>query len=309
MQLFAEKSIFKTLLITIISASADVELATQNDDFLENICHHFAMVFHVDNSSTNASIPNNQQSSRTRGSVGSNLKELDPLLFLDALVEVLSGECRLHAKAALRALNMFVETIILLARSKHSGTANNSSASLSTVYGQNSCIQVPVFEQILLRLLHCCYGCTWQAQVGGVMGLGALVNKVPIETVCMFLVQIVRGLVYVLKRLPAHANREQEETSQVLNHVLRVVDNADEAINEFRKRSFQGVVEFLASELFNPNASITVRKNVQSCLSFLANRTGSEVSELLEPLCQPLLQPLIARPLRQKNIEQQVGFF
>ena len=64
--------------------------------------------------------------------------------------------------------------------------------------------------------------------------------------------------------------------------------------------------EFLAQELFNPNASMVVRKNVQACLSLLASRTGSEVSELLEPLYLPLLQPLISRPLRSKNVEQQV---
>jgi transformation/transcription domain-associated protein len=86
------------------------------------------------------------------------------------------------------------------------------------------------------------------------------------------------------------------------------VNNVDEANSEPRKQSFQGVVEFLASELFNPNASVIVRKNVQSCLSLLANRTGSEVSELLEPLYQPLLQPLIIRPLRSRTVEQQVNF-
>jgi transformation/transcription domain-associated protein len=105
-----------------------------------------------------------------------------------------------------------------------------------------------------------------------------------------------------------HANKEQEETNHVLTQVLRVVNNADEANSEPRRQSFQGVVEFLALELFNPNASIVVRKNVQACLSLLASRTGSEVSELLEPLYLPLLQPLISRPLRSKNVEQQVSF-
>ncbi|XP_078446328.1 phosphatidylinositol 3- and 4-kinase family protein with FAT domain-containing protein isoform X2 [Wolffia australiana] len=328
-QLMAEKTVFKTLLMTVIAASAEADLATPNDDFLENVCHHFAMIFHVDGPIVNASGTNVQQqlgsstfgpsnypSSRPRTTMSFNLKELDPLIFLDALVEVLAGDNRQHANASLRALNLFVETIILLVRSKHSGAVNPkglssnplmvSSPSLNVSYLQPG-LRIPVFEQLLPRLLHCCYGCTWQAQIGGVMGLGALVNKVPVETICVFLVRIVRALVYVLKRLPSHANKEQEETSQVLNHVLRVVDNADEAINEFRRQNFQGVVEFLASELFNPNASISVRKNVQSCLSFLANRTGSEVSELLEPLYQPLLQPLIMRPLRLKNIEQQVG--
>ncbi|KAG0495759.1 hypothetical protein HPP92_000450 [Vanilla planifolia] len=143
--------------------------------------------------------------------------------------------------------------------------------------------------------------------MGGVMGLGALVGKVSVETLCIFQVRIVRGLIFVLKRLPIHANKEQEETSQVLTQVLRVVNNIDEANHEHRKQSFQGVIEFLSCELFNPNASIVVRRTVQSCLALLANRTGSEVSELLDPLYPPLLQPLIMRPLRSKTVEQQVG--
>ena len=72
--------------------------------------------------------------------------------------------------------------------------------------------------------------------------------------------------------------------------------------------SFRGVVEFLATEMFNPNSSINVRKIVQSCLALLASRTGSEVSELLEPLYQPLLQPLIVRPLRAKTVDQQASY-
>lgn len=141
------------------------------------------------------------------------------------------------------------------------------------------------------------------------MGLGALVGKVTVDTLCPFQVKIVRGLVYVLKKLPIYASKEQEETSQVLTQVIRVVNNVDEANSEPRRQSFQGVVEFLASELFNPNSSNIVRKNVQSCLAILASRTGSEVSELLEPLYQPLLQPLIMRPLRSKTVDQQVFFF
>ncbi|EHA8588761.1 hypothetical protein COCNU_scaffold006566G000100 [Cocos nucifera] len=327
-QLMAEKSVFKTLLMTTIAASADPELQDANDEFVINVCRHFAMLFHVDYSPANSSVTIGHQvgsvlsssgnmNSRSRGSTSSNLKELDPLIFLDALVDVLSSENRLHAKAALNALNVFNETLLFLARAKHTGVPSSrcgpgtpmmvSSPSLNPVYSPPPSVRVPVFEQLLPRLLHCCYGSTWQAQIGGVMGLGALVGKVSVETLCIFQVRIVRGLIYVLKRLPVHANKEQEETSQVLSQVLRVVNNVDEANNEARRNSFQGVVEFLAMELLNPNASIIVRKNVQSCLALLASRTGSEVSELLEPFYQPLLQPLIMRPLRMKNIEQQVG--
>ncbi|RWW64341.1 hypothetical protein BHE74_00028432 [Ensete ventricosum] len=61
---------------------------------------------------------------KSRGST-SNLKELDPLIFLDALVEVLASENRLHAKAALNALSMFAETLLFLARAKHNGVLSS----------------------------------------------------------------------------------------------------------------------------------------------------------------------------------------
>ncbi|XP_040962395.1 transformation/transcription domain-associated protein [Gossypium hirsutum] len=317
-QLLAEKSVFKILLMTIVAASAEPDLNDPKDDFVTNICRHFAMTFHMDQSSTNAStVSSSVGSSRSRSTSSSNLKELDPLIFLDALVDVLADENRFHAKAALSALNVFAETLLFLARSKHADLLMSrggpgtpmivSSPSMNPVYSPPPSVRIPVFEQLLPRLLYCCYGSKWQAQMGGVMGLGALVGKVTVETLCLFQVRIVRGLVYVLKRLPIYASKEQEETSQVLTQVLRVVNNVDEANNEPRRQSFQGVVEFFASELFNPNASIIVRKNVQSCLALLASRTGSEVSELLEPLHQPLLQPLIMRPLRAKTVDQQVG--
>lgn len=319
----AEKSVFKILLMTIIAASAEPDLHDPKDEYVVNVCRHFAIVFHIENASTNTSNssaplggPLLSSSTKSRNSASSNLKELDPMIFLDALVDVLADENRIHAKAALSALNLFAETLLFLARSKHNDILMSrggpgtpmivSSPSMSPVYSPPPSVRVPVFEQLLPRLLHCCYGSTWQAQIGGVMGLGALVGKVTVETLCIFQVRIIRGLVYVLKRLPVFATKEQEETSQVLTQVLRVVNNVDEANSEARRQSFQGVVEFLASELFNANASFNVRKIVQSCLALLASRTGSEVSELLEPLYQPLLQPLIMRPLRSKTVDQQV---
>ncbi|KAL8472429.1 hypothetical protein ACS0TY_029584 [Phlomoides rotata] len=325
-QLMAEKSVFKILLMTIIAASVEPELHEPKDEYVTHICRHFAIIFHVESPAAQSSISstsiggsmlssNSNMGSKLKHST--SLKELDPLIFLDALVEVLADENRLHAKAAWSALNIFAETLLFLANSKHSDALMSrggpstpmivSSPSMSPVYSPPPSIRVPCFEHLLPRLLHCCYGSTWQAQMGGVMGLGALIGKVTVDILCLFQVRIVRGLVFVLKRLPTYATKEQEETSQVLTQVLRVVNNVDEANSEARRQSFHGVIEYLATELFNANSSINVRKIVQSSLALLASRTGSEVSELLEPMHQPLLQPLIMRPLRSKTVEQQVG--
>ena len=122
----------------------------------------------------------------------------------------------------------------------------------------------------------------------------------------------VRALLYVLKRLPAHGTREQEEASQVLTQVLRVVNaNTVNAAggggdDEARRASFQGVLEVLATELFNPAAPQIVRRNVQTCLAFLGSRTAVEVTELLEKVHAPLLAPLLQKQLRTRHIELQV---
>jgi transformation/transcription domain-associated protein len=328
-QLMAERSVFKVLLMTVIAASAEPELKDPKDEFVPNVCRHFSMLFHVDSSSTSPSATSGQLgglmgrgsgglSSVSRSSCHSNLKELDPLIFLDALVDLLVNENRAHAEAALNAMNIFVETLLFLARCKHTVVLTQSSVgtpgapvivtcpSMNPVFTPPPGVHIPVFEQLVPRLLHCCYGSTWQAQMGGVMGLGALVGKVNIETLCLFQVQAVHSLVYVLQRLPQHATKEQAETSQVLTHWLKDVNYADEANSEHHRQSFQRVVYFLAAELFNPNATLIVRKNVHSCLALLASRTGIEVLELLEPLYQTLLQPLIIDPLHSKDIEQQV---
>ena len=73
------------------------------DDFVDNVCRHFAMIFHVDSSSNTTLVvttalggpilaSNVNSSTRLKNSNSSNLKELDPLIFLDALVDVLAHE-------------------------------------------------------------------------------------------------------------------------------------------------------------------------------------------------------------------------
>ncbi|KAA8546492.1 hypothetical protein F0562_002769 [Nyssa sinensis] len=176
-------------------ASADLEIHDPKDEFFVNVCRHFAMTFHVEISSTNTSSSTAplggrmlsssiSVSCKSRNSTCSDLKKLDPLIFLDALADVLAAENRLNAKAALSALNALAETLLFLARSKHTDMLMSrggpgtlmivSSPSVSPVYSPPPSGRIPVFEQLLPRLLHYCYESTWQAQIGGVLGFGAL---------------------------------------------------------------------------------------------------------------------------------------
>jgi transformation/transcription domain-associated protein len=116
-QLLAERTVFKQLLIAVIAASAEPELSDPDDEFVPNLCRHFAMLFTVEPPNP----PGGRGGSRDAGPThppggkrgkneapaqsavqsimaAANLKELDPLLFLDALVAVLADDNREQAK-------------------------------------------------------------------------------------------------------------------------------------------------------------------------------------------------------------------
>lgn len=120
-QLLAERTVFKQLLIAVIAASAEPELSDPDDDFVPNLCRHFAMLFTVEPPNP----PGGRGGSKDAGPAhppggkrgkneppaqsavqsimaAANLKELDPLLFLDALVAVLADDHREQAKVRAR---------------------------------------------------------------------------------------------------------------------------------------------------------------------------------------------------------------
>lgn len=114
-QLLAERTVFKQLLMAVIAASAEPELSDPDDEFVANLCRHFAMLFTVEPPSPPggrgapremppAAPPKRGAKQEGLGPAAqsimasANLKELDPVLFLDALVAVLADENREQAK-------------------------------------------------------------------------------------------------------------------------------------------------------------------------------------------------------------------
>lgn len=87
-QLLAERQVLRQLITTIVAASGDKDLQPEATDYRNGVCRHFALLF-----AAGASTPPNSMAARAdgaqRSSRTSSLKELDPHLFLDALVEVI----------------------------------------------------------------------------------------------------------------------------------------------------------------------------------------------------------------------------
>ena len=73
----------------------------------------------------------------------------------------------------------------------------------------------------MVRAIHCCYGDTWAARLGGVLALEALAKRMPPAQLLQAGVHATKALFAVLRSLPENAVQEQHEITEVLLNVLR----------------------------------------------------------------------------------------
>ena len=233
-------------------------LQDQDDDFLACVCRHFAMLFHLQvvpssgitspslsPSAAKTSASEAGEAAATAGDeagAGSDaqqqqaarhaLRVIDPVVFLDAVVEVLGSNQPSQGKCGLQALAFFLEALLLMAQARltaasASPAANTTAAAAAAGAGAAKVpgihaavtavakspgtpvlvhspstagmmvpptlpgVSLPVVDELLVRLLHACYGMTWQVQMGGVMGIGLLVARVPASMIAPFQVRLV----------------------------------------------------------------------------------------------------------------------
>ncbi|KAK3258235.1 hypothetical protein CYMTET_32712, partial [Cymbomonas tetramitiformis] len=370
-QLLAERSVFKLLLQAVVAASADEDLVADNasgEEFVENVARHMALLYTTGGTAGPPAVH--------KATSPVSLKELDPILFLDALVGVLSEGKLSQQKAALHCLQVLVETLLKLsvARRRHKSAvaalpaapdagatatpmdvtaaaapaaspvpaigaaptpatggspasgAPPSSATGSTAGAAASqpptAPQAPtgvapgstaavaaaaasglqaVFPEIMPRVLHCCYGGKWSSLLGGVMAINTLISSsIPVEFLQSYEPSMVRGLLHVLRRLPEHCTMQAEEVLQVLTKLLKTCNP------EASDRQHQATVRVLTEELFSASSGPAARAAVEMSLKLLAQRTGNEVQELLEPHYLSPLQGVLYRPLQHKPVEAQM---
>lgn len=98
-QLLAERNVLRTLLATVIAGAGNPALRPSAPEFSSGICRHFALLFAAGASSpkTGAALRGQPQVTAPPGSPAgarprsAGLQELDPHIFLDALVDVHPG--------------------------------------------------------------------------------------------------------------------------------------------------------------------------------------------------------------------------
>jgi hypothetical protein len=142
-----ESDIFKKLLTNLFISTGNPKIKDKAEKFLNNICRHFALLF----------ISKSKQ-------VLHPLKDINPDVFLDAIVEVFSFENADYE-------NINVEKYLL-----------NFINTMKIMCNDSEIIeQFHIWEKLVVRLSHCCHQREWNKKIGGCRGIIFLCQNLSIN--------------------------------------------------------------------------------------------------------------------------------
>lgn len=272
---------FKKLLSALffVSANTKSELSVSANFILENIGDHFVYI---------------QVLAQRNHSKDYSFSGLTPNLFLEVLAETTCGPIASHAESALS----------LLART-HS--------KLIKIVAHEKISELPLFFLLVEKLIAYCYGSSFNPKIGACRGLKLLCDfNLGSRWLWMQESRIVRGLLFILKDVPAYATESETRLiSETLLAFLKLCHSPKElpADTELKTKSqyyFNQIMSILISELTNSNT--IVRDVVHSSFELLSKCNGCEVGELLAPHRDRLLLPIFTKPLRALPFSLQIGY-
>ena len=80
-----------------------------------------------------------------------------------------------------------------------------------------------VMDELMPRLIHCCYADKWPQRIGGVAAVSMVVQKLPMAWLQSHMPDVIKAALAVLKHLPSHASLEQAQLLKSLTAVMHLV--------------------------------------------------------------------------------------
>jgi phosphatidylinositol kinase/protein kinase (PI-3 family) len=317
-QLESERHSLKMILSSLITSVSTDSLKSVATELLEQLSTHFALLF------VSHSVPN-----------PSTLMELDPIVLIDAITDVLASENRDHAPAALAAIDLLLDACLKMdpeyvapkedkksglagkgtSSSSSSSTSTSTPASASTASSSTGekdelvegamtpfMLGLPVLTQLVQRLCDVCFKREWYYKVGGCLGIRHLMTRLPTSWIRHHQLAFLQAILFVLKDYPLGATVSvTEDATHTFLKVLRASNSMGGQMAA--EHLLDDALLFLATHLTSTNG--LVRKTIQSALDSLAEWSGSEVTELLEPHKKLILEPILQHPLSRVGTKLQ----
>jgi transformation/transcription domain-associated protein len=280
----AESEVFKSLLSTMLFLVNDTQLQTQAQAFVTTVCRHFALVTLLTNS----------------GYTPDYVRELNPDLFLDAIVDVFCMENNDERNAGEFAMEHFIEVI-----------------DIACSYEDNIVDKLAVWEKLAARFSHCCYQREWYKKCGGCLGIVSLCQNLPLSWVKKHEIEFVKTLLFIIKDSPTHiAMFTIEEAKKALEAVIKICFTGNSTpqttgldiskSNQPDQKKFHDLVLVLVSELSSAHAP--VRKTVQSLIKLVSELSNKSITSLLEPFRVSLNNSIREDRFTGLPVHLQTGF-
>lgn len=258
-KLNAERAALRLLLADAMTASCVENVAAEAKPYVAQLGAHFSTLYVT----------------RRRWNPA-KLLEIDPIVFVDAICDVIASENREHAAGAtLGVRELIVSSKTLL------GDMNEAS----------SC---PIFTVLANRFAALCYKRDWHAKAGGSLGLATLADALDVAWLRTQQVSMLRALFFILKDLqPNVAVGVIEDTAA---SILTIIKSA----NSGRPlEDVSPVAALLTSQL--SNSHLLVRKNAQLSIQMLAESINSDSATVMQQQKQLLEEILFGSVLDQAN--------
>eukprot|EP01122_Echinamoeba_exundans_P011722 TRINITY_DN4764_c0_g1_i1.p1 TRINITY_DN4764_c0_g1~~TRINITY_DN4764_c0_g1_i1.p1 ORF type:complete len:3997 (-),score=987.45 TRINITY_DN4764_c0_g1_i1:701-11338(-) len=238
-KLQAERATLRTLLGDSMIGSTVENVASEAKPYVAQLATHFSALYVT----------------RRRWNPAT-LQEIDPLVFVDAIVDVISAENRDHAAGAVLAVRELITACkSLLASSVDASTS-------------------PVFAILTERFSAQCYKRDWHAKAGGCLGLATLAELLDVQWLRSNQLTMLRALFFILKDLqPTVAVSVLEDTSAAITSIIKLA-NTGLALD-----AVTPIAALFASHL--ANAQLLVRTKAQAGVQTLAEAVGTDAAAVL----------------------------
>lgn len=271
---------FKKLMssLFVIVSKSDSKLNHKAKDVLTNICDRFIIV---------------QILSQRNQAKDYSFTGITPNLLIEVFSEVICGPIDTQ-------LNFAIELTSYLY------------SKLASVIASEKISDLPLFYLFVEKLIAYCYGSNFRQKIGACRGLELLCKfNLGYRWMWMQESRIVRGLLFILKDVPAYATEEQKTlVSSTLLEFLKAChsefDISDAELKSKGQYYFNQIMSILTSELTNANS--IVRRVVHSSFEILSKCQNCDVVDLLGPHRDRLLMPIFTKPLRALPFALQIGY-
>jgi transformation/transcription domain-associated protein len=264
-KLQAERATLRTLLGDSMIGSTIENVAAEAKPYVAQLATHFSALYVT----------------RRRWNPAT-LQEIDPLVFVDAIVDVISSENREHATGAVLA----VRELVIACKSLLASSVDASTS--------------PVFTILTDRFSAQCYKRDWHAKAGGCLGLATLAELLDVQWLRSNQLAMLRALFFVLKDLqPTVAVSVLEDTSAAITSIIKLANTGASL------EAVAPVAAVFAAHLANPH--LLVRKNAQSGFQTLAEAIAVDPAEVVAGQRELLEEILFGSRLEVANANTQAA--